>query len=188
MPIWGPDRTPIDKRPLIPPSTYRLPPEKSEKSAKALSERLWSCGICSWRGPIHLTVGVRVLRRQFLQQRLRVLQIERLEALRKPTINRSQQFARLPHLALVAPETREAHGGAQFPGFGLLLAGDGEGALEVRLCFACVSLRGLQLEFSGNTVDLGLPQSFSGRFDCRHRFTNARPSRSELTEFSVCNG
>jgi hypothetical protein len=29
-----------------------------------------------------------------------------------------------PHLALVAPETCEAHGGAEFPGLGLLLAGD----------------------------------------------------------------
>ena len=63
--------------------------EKSEKSAKALSERLWSCGICSWRGPIHLTVGVRVLRRQLLQQRLRFLQIARVEPLREPPVYRS---------------------------------------------------------------------------------------------------
>jgi hypothetical protein len=39
-----------------------------------------------------------------LQQRLRIHQIARVEALRKPAIHRSQQFARLLHLALVAPE------------------------------------------------------------------------------------
>jgi hypothetical protein len=50
--------------------------------------------------------------RQLLQQRLRLLQVPRVEALREPPVNRSQQFARLLHLALVAPEAREAHGGA----------------------------------------------------------------------------
>jgi tetratricopeptide (TPR) repeat protein len=49
---------------------------------------------------------------QLLQQRFRFLQIARLEALSEPPVNRSQQFARLLHLALVAPETREAHCGA----------------------------------------------------------------------------
>ena len=52
------------------------------------------------------------LRRQLLQQRLRFFQIARVEPLRKPPVNRSQQFARLLHLALVTPEAREAHGGA----------------------------------------------------------------------------
>ena len=52
------------------------------------------------------------------------LQIARVKALGEPGIHRSQQIARLLHLALVAPETGEAHGGAEFPGFGLLLTGD----------------------------------------------------------------
>jgi hypothetical protein len=38
---------------------------------------------------------------------------------------------RLLHLALVAPEAREAFGGAEFQGFGLLLAGHCECALKV---------------------------------------------------------
>ena len=80
-------------------------------------------------------------RHQLLQQRLRFLQIARVEALRKPPVNRSQQFARLLHLALVAPETREAHGGAEFPGLCLLLAGDGESALELGLCLRVIPLR-----------------------------------------------
>ena len=60
-------------------------------------------------------ISVGVLRRQLLQQRLRFLQIARVEALSEPAVNRSKQFARFLHLALVAPETREAHGGAELP-------------------------------------------------------------------------
>jgi hypothetical protein len=63
-------------------------------------------------------------RRQMVEQLLRLLQIARVETFRKPPVNRSQQFASLLHLALVAPKTREAHSGAEFPGFGLLLTGD----------------------------------------------------------------
>ena len=72
-------------------------------------------------------------RPQLLQQRLRLLQIARVEAFREPPVNRSKQFARLLHLALVAPEACEAHGGAEFPGFCLLLARDRERALEIGL-------------------------------------------------------
>ena len=45
--------------------------------------------------------------------------------------NAFEQFARLLHLALVAPEAREAHGGAEFPRLGLLLACESECALEI---------------------------------------------------------
>jgi hypothetical protein len=62
-----------------------------------------------------------------VKQRLGLLQIARLKALSEPPVDRSQQVARLLHLALVEPE---AGGGAQFPGLGVLLACDTEGALE----------------------------------------------------------
>jgi hypothetical protein len=46
--------------------------------------------------------------------RLRLLQIARVEALSEPAVDRSQKIAGLLHLALVAPEVREAHlGGAR---------------------------------------------------------------------------
>src|SRR5262249_33969922 len=64
------------------------------------------------------------LRPQLLQQRLRLFQIARVEPLREPPIHRSKQFARLLHLALGTPEPCEAHGGAEFPGFSLLLTSD----------------------------------------------------------------
>jgi hypothetical protein len=54
---------------------------------------------------------------QLLQQPLRILQIARVEPLRKPPVHRSQQFARLLRPTLVSPEACEAHGGAEFPGF-----------------------------------------------------------------------
>ena len=60
-------------------------------------------------------------RRQLLQQRLHFLQIASVEALSEPLVNRGEEFARFPHLTLVTPEAGEAYGGAEFPGFGLLL-------------------------------------------------------------------
>ena len=53
-------------------------------------------------------ISVGVLRRQLLQQRLRLLQIARVEAFSEPPVNRSQQFARLLHLALVAPTKKKS--------------------------------------------------------------------------------
>src|SRR5262249_22773841 len=68
--------------------------------------------------------------RQCVEQRFRLLQIARVEALSEPAVHRSEQFASLLHLALVTPKAGEAHGGAEFPGLCLLLTGDGECAVE----------------------------------------------------------
>jgi hypothetical protein len=71
-------------------------------------------------------------RRQLLQQRLRLLQIARVEAFGKPAVDRSEQFA----IAVFCPgraRAAHAHCGAEFPGFGLLLTSDLKGALEI--CF-----------------------------------------------------
>ena len=43
---------------------------------------------------------------QFIEQRLRLLQIERVEAFGEPAIDRSEQFARLLRLSLIAPQPR----------------------------------------------------------------------------------
>jgi hypothetical protein len=77
---------------------------------------------------------------QLVEQRLRLLQIARIEPLRKPPVNRSEQFASLLLLALVTPEARKAHGGAEFPGFGLLLTRNGQGALKIILSFGRISV------------------------------------------------
>jgi hypothetical protein len=52
--------------------------------------------------------------RQLVEQRLRLLQIARVEPLSEPPVNRSEQFARLLHLALVAPEACQAGDSAKF--------------------------------------------------------------------------
>jgi len=50
---------------------------------------------------------------QFVQQRLRLLQIERVKSLCEPAVHRSEKLASLIPLALIAPEPRHAHSGAQ---------------------------------------------------------------------------
>ena len=62
-----------------------------------------------------------VLLRQLSEKRLGHLQIERVKAFSEPVVDRSQEFPRLLHLALVAPEACEAHGSPEFPGLCLLL-------------------------------------------------------------------
>jgi hypothetical protein len=51
---------------------------------------------------------------QFIEQRLRLLQIERIEAFGEPALDRSEKLASLFPLALIAPEPRHAHRGAEF--------------------------------------------------------------------------
>src|SRR5262245_47947291 len=101
-------------------------------------------------------------RRQLLEQRLRFLQIARIGPFREPPVNWSQQFAHLLLLALVAPEAREAHGGAELPGLGLLLASDGECMLKIGFCFRYISLRRRKGDFTGNAINFGLEPSFFG--------------------------
>src|SRR3954471_23864393 len=50
---------------------------------------------------------------KFIQQRLRVLQVRRIETLSKPVIDRTEQITGFHALALVAPEPRKAGAGAQ---------------------------------------------------------------------------
>ena len=69
-------------------------------------------------------VATSTLRCECVKQRLGLLQIERVEAFGEPAVDRSEKLAGLIPLALIAPEPRHAHCGAQFPGFCLLLAGN----------------------------------------------------------------
>ena len=75
-------------------------------------------------------------RRQLVEQVLSLLQIERIEPLGKPAVDRSEKIAGLIPLALIAPEPRHAHRGAQFPGLSFLLTrdrGPGEDEASVEL-------------------------------------------------------
>ena len=49
-----------------------------------------------------------------VEQRLCFLQIERVEALGEPAVDRGEKLASLIPLALIAPEAGEASGGARY--------------------------------------------------------------------------
>ena len=89
-----------------------------------------------------------------LQQRLGLFQIARVEPFGELAINRSEQFASLLCLPLVAPRPRHAHCCAQFLGLCLLLSPNRERPLEIRFHFCHVRLRRLQRDFSGNAMVL----------------------------------
>ena len=54
--------------------------------------------------------------RQLVEQCLRLLQIARVKSFGEPAVDRSEKFASLLPLALIAPEPREAHGGTSILG------------------------------------------------------------------------
>jgi hypothetical protein len=124
--------------------------------------------------------------RQLVEQSLGFLQIARVEPLRKPPVNRRKQPVSLLRLTLVTPEARVAHCGAEFPGFGLLLAGDGEGALKVRFRFRAIVLWSHQGDFADNAINLSLEPCFFGGFSCVNGFADAALSVVELAK--VCIG
>ena len=54
---------------------------------------------------------------QLIEQRFGLFQIERVEALGEPSIDRSEKFAGLVPLALIAPEASHAQRGAKLSTF-----------------------------------------------------------------------
>jgi hypothetical protein len=61
---------------------------------------------------------------QLLEQRLGLLQVERVEPFGEPVVDGREEIAGLVSFALIAPLPRHAHRGTQFPGLRLLLACD----------------------------------------------------------------
>src|SRR5262249_7776330 len=65
-----------------------------------------------------------VLSRQLVQQRFGLLKIGGVKALGEPALDGGQQRTGFGALALLLPEARQAHGGAQLQRLRLLAAGD----------------------------------------------------------------
>ena len=65
--------------------------------------------------------------------------------------------ASLIRTPVVLPQARQAHGGAEFPGFGTLLVGDSYGAVEAGFGCSVAVRRLLEQEFTFQTIQLGLP-------------------------------
>ncbi len=73
--------------------------------------------------------------RQLIQQGLSLLQVRRVKPFREPLINGRKEVAGFRLLPLLLPQPGEARGGTQLPGFGLLVAGHGEGLLKTGFSF-----------------------------------------------------
>jgi tetratricopeptide (TPR) repeat protein len=78
-------------------------------------------------------IGVSVLKLQLVEQRLSLFQIAHVETFSEPAVDRSEQVASLIPLALIAPEPRHAHRGAQFLKFRALPTRNREGQIIVLL-------------------------------------------------------
>src|SRR5271155_4477312 len=118
---------------------------------------------------------------QLIQQRLRLLQIERVEAFGEPAVDRSEQFTSLLPFPLITPQPRRARRRAQFPGLRLLLPRDRKRALEIDLRFRCIRLARRHGDLAGDAVGLGLEPSFLACFDRGHCFVDAAPSIVKLS-------
>ena len=68
-----------------------------------------------------------------------LLEIGGIKAFGEPVVDRRQQRVGLSPLALALPQTTQAHGGAEFEGFCLLLTGHAKGVLKTRLSFVLLS-------------------------------------------------
>src|SRR5712692_2990965 len=75
---------------------------------------------------------------QGVEQRLGILDVGGIKAFAEPVVDRRQQRAGLSALALALPQARQAHGGAEFEGFCLLLTRYVEGVLKTRLSFVLI--------------------------------------------------
>ena len=87
------------------------------------------------------------------------------------------------HLTLVAPETGEAYGGAEPPGFGLLLARGRNCALETSLRLQRIPTH--QCGFTSQSLNLSRAPPFLSGFDEGERLINAAACFLVLIEFSV---
>ena len=104
---------------------------------------------------------------QLIEHGLGLLQVERFEAFGEPAVDRSEQFSSLLRFPLITPEPRHAHGGAEFPGFGLLLTCNRERTLEMSFSFRGVRLRRLERYFACNAMNMGLEPRFPRSLDHR---------------------
>ena len=72
------------------------------------------------------------------QQRPGLLQVGRVKALGEPGVDGRQQLAGGITLTLALPQTCEALGGSQLPGFGLLALGYRNGLMETDFGFSLI--------------------------------------------------
>ena len=107
---------------------------------------------------------------QLIEQRLGLLQIERVEAFGEPIIDGGEKIAGLIPPALIAPEPRHARRRTQFPRLCLLLTSNRKRTLEIRFRFRRIWLRRHEREVAGYSMEVRLEPTFHWMF----------PSKSSL--------
>ncbi len=101
-----------------------------------------------------------MLLRQLCQQPLRLLQIRRVKPLGEPAIYGCQKVVGFLALVLGLPQAGQAGGGAQFPGFGLLVTGDVDGLLEASFDFSVLVWWVRQEELLFKVLEFCFPPAF----------------------------
>ena len=87
---------------------------------------------------------------QFVKERLRLLQVGRVEALGEPIVDRGKQVAGLTVLVLTLPKPSERYRGSDFPLFGRLISRNGECRTECNFGFAFSGQCGIDLAANTN--------------------------------------
>src|SRR6266480_3958746 len=91
-----------------------------------------------------------------VEQRLRVVQVTRVEAFGEPGVERGEEGAGRVALALALPEPRQGGGGAQLERLGLLPPGDLEGLAQERLRLLDRIPVGVEENLRAQPVELGI--------------------------------
>src|SRR5208282_4454512 len=136
------------------------------------------------RGPLTARNGTTSLR-QFVEQSLGLLQVERVEAFLEPAMDWSEKLARLRPPAPIAPESRHAHRRTEFPRLRPLLPRDRKRPVEIGFRLCDVGLRRKQGDFSGNAIDLGFVPPLLRGLHRGHRLADATPGEIELTNLRL---
>ena len=100
---------------------------------------------------------------QSVEQRFRVLQILRLEALRKPAVHRLEEDTRLLRPALPMPQPGETRRGAEFEELGILSTRNLERPSKQSFGFRPSTQQDLALE----AMQFGVPVGLSESLRCR---------------------
>ena len=113
--------------------------------------------------------------RQFVEQRLCLFEIGRVEAFGEPAVDRREEIAGFGAPALVAPEPGEARGGAQFPELGLLLLGRCSGLCDTVPRRPRNALAAAATGLCAGSAPLRTSARLSFRRSAKHRPTGSPP-------------
>src|SRR5262249_9428376 len=125
-------------------------------------------------------------RSQLIEQPLRLLQVARAETFGEPAVDRSEELASLLPLAVIAPEPRPTHCGAQLVNLCTSLLGLGE--REVIVVFRRYRVASASLQFTAHAMQVGFDKPLFRRFNCLCCIIKTSKGILRLAELSVSIG